>query len=134
MSFLQVGLVGQPRFAATELAVHSIFARAVMSAPIEGAEQSPTGPSPLLIFLPAESADTEMFVRADTSAPIMEDANLVVHAALGMVAYARWEMSVRVERVASETDVLHLSFLPVVPANSEMFVRPDISVSMAGAM
>jgi hypothetical protein len=156
MSFLQVGLVGQPRFAATDLAVHSMFARAGMFAQIEGAEQSPTGlglaesvaqvmsaisgqnafktDALSLTFLLVESAVLMMFVRADTSAPIMEDANLVVHAALGMVECVMWEMPVRVERNASGTDVLPLSFLPVVSADSEIFAQPDISVSMVGAM
>ena len=67
MSFLQVGRVGQPRLApATEPAVHSIFARADMSAPIDGAEQSPTGLGLSLTFPPVESANMEMFATRGT--------------------------------------------------------------------
>jgi hypothetical protein len=117
MSFLQVGLVGQPRFAATEPAVHSMFARADMSAPIEGAEQSPTGLGLSLTFPPVESADMEIFVRPDISVSMVGAMQL----AFVQVESANMEMFATRGTPVSMVGAMQLAFVQVESANMEMF-------------
>ena len=84
-------------------------------------------------FLLVESAILEMFVRADTPAP-MVDVNLVDQGVSGMARCVRKEICVRVELHASETGAGSLPFIQVEYANTEMFARLGISVSMVGAI
>ena len=110
MSFLLVEFVVQVGCARMDHAVHSMFARVGMSAPMEGAEQDLIGfglaesvaqatfarsgrnasktDASFLLFLPAESAALKMFVRVGMSAP-MEGVHLADHAVLVTVEYAR---------------------------------------------